>query len=127
MANVREKGNKQDARVEKIRAQYTTKEKTQFDELKELDAKVKHPVNTFSYIFGSIGAIIMGSGMSLVMTDVGASIGMENGMGPGVIIGCVGMFLALINYPMHKKMLSSRKKKYADRIVKLSDSIMEQK
>lgn len=127
MANVKETGNKQDAMVEKIRAQYIAKEKTQFDELKELDAKVKHPVNTFSYIFGSIGAIIMGSGMSLVMTDIGSSIGVENGMVPGVIIGCVGMFLALINYPMHKKMLSSRKKKYADRIMKLSDSIMEQK
>ena len=115
----------QEFMVQKIRTQYMEKEMTQLDELKALDAKVKRPINTFSYIFGSISAIIMGSGMSLVMTDIGSSIGVENGMIPGVVIGCVGMFLALINYPIHKKMLSSRKKKFADRIRKISDEIME--
>ena len=115
----------QEFMVQKIRTQYMEKEMTQLDELKALDAKVKRPINTFSYIFGSISAIIMGNGMSLVMTDIGSSIGVENGMIPGVVIGCVGMFLALINYPIHKKMLSSRKKKFADRIRKISDEIME--
>ncbi len=115
--------NKQDAVVQKIRAQYTEKEVTQLDELKAMDAKVKHPVRVFSYIFGSIGAIIMGSGMSLVMTDIGASIGVKEGMLPGVVIGCVGMFLALINYPLHKKMLASRKKKYAPKILALTEEI----
>ncbi len=117
--------NNQEFMVQKIRTQYMEKEMTQLDELKTLDAKVKRPVNTFSYIFGSIGALIMGSGMSLVMTDIGTTIGVENAMIPGVIVGCVGLFLALINYPIHKKLLSSRKRKYADRIMRLSDEIME--
>ena len=111
--------------VQKIRTQYTEKENTQLDNLKKLDAKVKKPANVFAYVFGSIAAIIMGSGMSLVMTDIGSSIGVKNGMAPGIIIGIIGMLMAIINYPIYKKTLSSRKRKYADQIMKLSDKIMK--
>lgn len=119
--------NDQDFLVQKIRTQYTEKEHTQLDALRELDAKVKRPANVFAYVFGSISAIIMGSGMSLVMTDIGSSIGVENSMVPGIIIGIVGMLMAIINYPIHKSILTSRKKKYADQIMKLSDKIMSNK
>lgn len=115
----------QEFMVQKIRTQYTEKESTQLDALKALDAKVKRPVNVFAYVFGSISAIIMGSGMSLVMTDISQVVGIENPMVTGIVIGVVGMVLALINYPMYKKMLSSRKNKYADQILKLSDEIMK--
>ena len=119
--------NDQDFLVQKIRTQYTEKEHTQLDALKELDAMVKRPANVFAYVFGIISAIIMGSGMSLVMTDIGSSIGVENSMVPGIIIGIVGMLMAIINYPIHKSILTSRKKKYADQIMKLSDKIMRNK
>ena len=115
----------QEFMVQKIRTQYTEKESTQLDALKALDAKVKRPVNVFAYVFGSISAIIMGSGMSLVMTDISQVVGIENPMVTGIVSGVVGMVLALINYPMYKKMLSSRKNKYADQILKLSDEIMK--
>ena len=83
--------NEKEFLVQKIRTQYTEKEHTQLDELKELDAKVKKPANIFAYIFGSISAIIMGSGMSLVMTDLGSMIGVNEAMVPGIVIGVVGM------------------------------------
>ena len=119
--------NDQEFLVQKIRTQYTEKEHTQLDALKELDAKVKRPANIFAYIFGSVSAIIMGSGMSLVMTDIGSSIGVEDNMAPGIIIGIVGMLMAIINYPLYKKLLASRRKKYADQIMNLSDKIMANK
>ena len=62
--------NDQDFLVQNIRTPYTEKEHTCLDELKELDTKVKRPANVFAYIFGSISAVIMGAGMSLVMTDI---------------------------------------------------------
>lgn len=117
--------NDQEFMVEKIRTQYTEKENTQLDELKRLDAQVKRPVNTFAYVFGSVSAIVMGCGMSLVMTDIGQKIGMENTMMPGIVIGVIGMLLAIVNYPMYKKLLASRKKKYAEQILKLSETIMQ--
>lgn len=117
--------NDQEFLVQKIRTQYTEKEHTQLDALKKLDAKVKRPATVFAYTFGSISAIVMGSGMSLIMTDIGATIGIENEMAPGIIIGILGMLMAIINYPVYKRMLSSRRKKYADQIMKLSDKIMD--
>jgi len=117
--------NDQDFLVQKIRTQYTEKEHTGLDELKELDTKVKRPANVFAYIFGSISAIIMGTGMSLVMTDIAETVGIQNPMLYGIIIGVVGMFMAIINYPVYKGILGSRRKKYADKIIALSDKIMK--
>lgn len=110
--------------VRKIRTEYVEKEATELDELRKLDAKVKRPVNIFAYIFGSIGAIIMGAGMSLVMTEIGSMIGVEKTMVPGVVIGVVGMVMALVNYPIYKRILAGRKKKYGAEILALSDKIM---
>ncbi|MBE6619537.1 MAG: dihydropteridine reductase [Ruminococcaceae bacterium] len=111
--------------VQKIRTQYTEKEQSGLDELKALDIKVKRPANVFAYIFGSISAIIMGSGMSLVMTDIGSAVGICDPMIPGIVIGVIGMLMAIINYPVYKKMLGSRRKKYAAEIIALSDKIMK--
>lgn len=118
--------NDQNFLVQKIRTQYTEKQHTQLDALKALDAKVKRPVYVFSYLFGSISAIVMGCGMSLVMTDIGTTLGMTNTMVPGIIVGVVGMIMAIVNYPIYKGLLYTRKKKYADQIMQLSDRIMDE-
>lgn len=117
--------SEQEFLVQKIRTQYTEKEHTGLDELKELDSKVKRPANVFAYIFGSISAVIMGCGMSLVMTDIGATLGISEPMIPGIIIGIAGMLMAIVNYPLYKGILNSRRKKYADKIIALSDKIMK--
>ena len=70
-------------------------------------------------------AIVMGAGMSLVMTDIGAMLGLADTMVPGIAIGIVGMVMALFTYPIHKRMLASRRKKYAPEIIRLSESIMK--
>ena len=116
--------NDQNFIAQKIRTQYMEQRPSALDELKELDAQVKRPANVFAYVFGSISAIIMGCGMSLVMTDIGTTLGMADSMIPGIVIGVVGMVMAIINYPIYKSILSSRKAKYADQILALSEKIM---
>lgn len=113
--------------VQKIRTQYMEKDSAQkeLDLLRELDAEVKRPANVFGYVFGSIGAIVMGTGMSLVMTDIGAQLGITNAIPAGIVIGIIGMLMAIINYPIYKAILSSRKDKYAERILALSEKIMK--
>jgi hypothetical protein len=100
------------------------KESTELDELRELDAKVKRPANVFGYTFGSVSAVIMGAGMSLVMTDIGATVGIASALIPGIVIGVVGLGMTLLTYPLYKKILNSRKNKYGAEIIKLSDKIM---
>ncbi len=118
--------NDQEFIVQKIRTQYMEKDNSQkdIDLLRELDAEVKHPANVFGYVFGSIGAIIMGAGMSLVMTDIGAQLGISNSMPVGIIVGIAGMIMAIANYPIYKSILNTRKEKYAGRILELSEKIM---
>ena len=111
--------------VEKIRSQYTQSQHTGLDALKALDAKVKKPANVFGYIYGSIGTIVMGSGMSLVMTDIGTMLGMTETLIPGIAVGIVGLAMSCTTYPIYKKILSSRKKKYAAQILELSEQVMK--
>ena len=109
--------------VEKIRSQYTQTQHTELDELKALDAKVKKPANVFGYTYGSIGAIVMGAGMSLIMTDIGTVLGMNETLIPGIAVGIAGLAMSCTTYPIYKKILTSRKKKYASKIMELSDRI----
>lgn len=117
--------NDQQKAVQKIRNAYTEKEYTELDKLKALDKEVKRPVEIFAYIFGTVSALIMGSGMSFVMTDIGSVIGMADTFAVGTVIGVIGMLMAIINYPIYGAMLKSRKKKYAGKIIELSDEILK--
>ena len=110
--------------AERIRAHYVEEQPTEMDELRELDRKVRRPAAVFGYVFGSISAVIMGAGMSLVMTNVGEVIGLADAMIPGIGIGVFGMAMALLTYPIYKGILNSRKKKYATEILRRSERIM---
>ena len=116
--------NDQQFMAQKIRTQYMEKQNTGLDELRRLDAKVKRPANVFAYVFGSLSSIIAGAGMSLTMTDIGATLGMTHTMPIGIAVGVVGLILAIVNYPIYKAILKSRKAKYAEQIIELSERIM---
>ena len=124
--------NDQEFLVQKIRTQYTEKENTQLDALKALDKKVKKPANIFAYTFGVIGSLVLGSGMSLAMNVIepGTYFGItisENMMLPGIIIGILGIVMVSINYPIYKRILNSRRNKYAGKIIALSDEILSER
>ena len=118
--------NDQQFAAQRIRARYLEKQTTELDTLRALDTRVRRPAAVFAYIFGSISAVIMGAGMSLVMTDIGATVGIADPLIPGIVIGVVGMILALINYPIYKGILGSRKRKYGAGILALSEKIMNE-
>ena len=107
--------------IEKIRSQYTEHQHDELDALKALDAKVKRPAKVFGFTWGTVGAIVMGSGMSLVMTELGSVLGMEAPLVPGIAVGVAGMCMALTTWPLYKRILASRKKKFAAQIMELSD------
>ena len=116
--------NDQQFIAQKIRTQYMEKEPSELDALRALDARAKRPALIFAYVYGIIGALVMGIGMSLLMTDVGAVLGMTNTTVTGVVIGAIGMLMVLVNYPFYKCFLGSRKQKYSAEIIKLSDNII---
>lgn len=117
--------NDQQFMAQKIRAQYLEKQPTELDALRALDKKVRRPAGVFAYIFGSISAVIMGAGMSLVMTEIGETIGLGDAMIPGIVIGVVGMAMALLTYPLYNAILNARKRKYGDKILAMSEQMMK--
>ena len=118
--------NKNDTQfmAQKIRTQYMEKTSSELDELRELDARVRRPAGIFAYVYGSISAIIMGAGMSLVMTDIGQMLGMSAPLVPGIVVGVLGLAMALLTNPMYKGILNARKKRYGAEILALSDKII---
>ena len=119
------KNNDQIFLAQKIRSSYAEREHTELDELKAADRKATRPAYIFTYVFGILAALIMGSGMSLVMTEIGIKLGIQNGMVPGIIIGSIGLLMTLINYPIFKRFLAARRKKYEHVIFALSDNIIK--
>ena len=104
--------------VEKIRNQYTEREVTKLDELKALDRKVKRPAGVFAYVFGTIGALVLGTGMCLAMKIIGDL------MIPGIIIGLAGIAMVSSTYSIYKAILKSRKNKYSSQIIEISDDLL---
>lgn len=108
--------------INKIRNEYEERKATKLDELKALNKKVFKPARVFAYIFGSLSSLVLGLGMCLAMKVILAD--MVFAMPIGIAIGLLGILLVSINYPMYKKILSCRKRKYQDKIFALSDEIL---
>ncbi len=103
--------------VERIKAQYLPKVDTKMDELKRLDKKARLPAEIFGYAFGIAGALTLGTGMCLAMKVI------SNLMPLGIVVGTLGIAMVTANYFLYHKILKSRKKKYAERILRLSEEI----
>lgn len=116
--------NDQNFIAQRIRAQYVKKESSALDELCEMDAWIKRPARFFATVIGAAGALITGSGMSLIMTDIGKMMNWQNAFVSGIIIGTLGLLMMLGSYPCFKRILEKRKKKFGDKILALSDEII---
>lgn len=109
--------------AETIANEYAKKETSKVVALRKLDHKVKNPVNVFSYTFGIISALILGTGMCLAMDIIGD--GSTLWFSLGIVIGIIGIIGVAINYSIYKKVLDNRKEKYASDIIQLAKQISE--
>lgn len=109
--------------AEKMRAAYApaNEEQTKLEQLKGLDRKVRRPVEIFAYTFGIVGALVLGAGMCLAMEVIGSGL-----MAVGVVVGVVGIAMVTANYFICRAILRSRRKKYAEKILSLSDELLDQ-
>ena len=110
--------------AEAIAKDYVPKDNSKIVALKKLDKKAKLPATIFTYTFGIISSLIVGTGMSLAMQVIGSGV---VSMVAGIIIGITGFVLCGINYPIYKRMLGKSKAKYAYEIVELAREISDEK
>ena len=107
--------------AEQIANEYAPKQTSKVKALKRLDAQAKNPAKIFTYTFGVISSLILGTGMSFAMGVIGDGTPLT--MALGIAVGCVGIVGVSINYPLYKKILIKSKSKYASDIIKLANEI----
>ena len=110
--------------AESIAKEYAPKNSSKIVALRKLDRKAKMPATIFTYTFGIISSLVLGTGMCFAMQVLGSGI-MD--MIIGIIVGVIGIIGCGVNYPIYKKMLERGKKKYAYEIVELAREISEDK
>ena len=120
---------KEQAELKRIREKYTapTEAEDKMSRLRRLDASVTNTAQTVSLIFGIIGTMLLGFGMSLVMTDLALSLGVSENvaMAMGIVIGVIGGVLASLAYPIYNAIVKAKRKKLAPEIIRLTDELMK--
>ena len=113
--------------IKKIREKYQPKVEDDMSKLRKLDAEVTNKATMNSLVIGIIGALIMGTGMSFVMTDLGAVFGLQGNLNlvVGIIVGLVGLVLAGVAYPMYVKVLKRERAKAAPEILRLTEELIK--
>ena len=109
--------------VEEIRKAYLPKEEDKMAQLRRLHAIPTQKAQAVSIAAGIIGALILGTGMSLCMTGLGAALG-AFAMILGIVIGLTGMILAALAYPIYRKTLQRERKKIASEILRLTEDLL---
>ena len=120
---------KEQEEIKAIRKKYATPEQTEdkMAQLRRLDATVTQKATSISLVFGVIGALILGTGMSLAMTDIGKIIGLSGGMAMliGILIGIIGIVLVCVAYPIYNRIVKKEREKIAPEIIRLTDELMK--
>ena len=109
--------------VEKIRKAYLPKQEDKMDQLRKLHALPTQKAQAASIALGVTGALILGTGMSLCMTDLGAALG-SLAIVAGITVGIVGIVLAALAYPIYNRVLKKQRQKIAPEILQLSGELL---
>jgi hypothetical protein len=117
------------AELRRIRDKYTAPASTEdkMTRLRRLDASVTHTAQAVALVFGVIGTLMLGCGMSLIMTDLPERLGISGdaAMMIGIAVGIVGGILASLAYPIYNTIVKAKRKKLAPEIIRLTDELMK--
>ena len=120
---------KEQAELKRIREKYSppTETEDKMARLRRLDASVTKTAQIAALVFGVIGTLILGFGMSLCMTELSNVLGSHKDMAMviGIIIGLIGGGLASLAYPIYNAIVKMKRKKLAPEILRLTDELMK--
>ena len=108
---------KQMDEVKSIRSKYEVREETEdkMEKLRRLDASVTKKGTAVSLVLGILGTLIMGTGMSLAMTELSVGIG----------IGVIGIIILSVAYPVYTHIVKKEREKIAPEIIRLTDELLK--
>lgn len=117
---------KETAEISKIREKYSVKEESTIEKLHRLDRGVTKKAMMVAIILGVIGALVLGIGMSLAMTDIGDVLGRYSDYSfvVGIIIGVVGIIMVSVAYPIYNAIVTKEREKIAPEILRITDELL---
>ena len=110
--------------VEEIRKAYLPKEEDKMEQLRRLHSIPTQKAQAVALAIGVIGALILGTGMSLCMTELGAALG-GFAMVIGIAVGLVGLVLVAAAYPIFNRVLKNEKERIAPEILWMTDELLK--
>ena len=118
---------REQAELREIRSRYASPKEDKMDRLRRLDRAVTQKAQTVALVLGVIGALILGFGMSLVMSELPDVMGLarSTAMVIGVAVGIVGGILTGLAYPMYQWIITRERKRIAPEILRLTDELMK--
>lgn len=120
---------KEQDEIKAIRKKYAAPEETEdkMAQLRRLDAGVTQKASVISLVFGVIGALLLGIGMSLTMSEFSKILGAYEDMALliGIMIGIVGIVLVSLAYPLYNRIVKKEREKIAPEIIRLTDELMK--
>ena len=118
---------KDQSEVESIRKKYLPQEENKMDRLRKLDRGASKKAQVWALSLGIIGALILGFGMSLFMSDLGAMLELHGNLAMliGIVMGIAGMGLVALAYPVYNRVLKKERERIAPEILRLTDELMK--
>lgn len=114
----------QQAEVQKIRSKYLPKEESKLDTLRRLDRSASQKAKAWSITVGIFGCLILGAGMSLIMTELSALLG-DYSMFVGIPVGLIGLVLVALAYPVYNRVLQTQRQRIAPQILQLTEELLQ--
>lgn len=118
---------KEQSEVESIRRKYLPQEENKMDRLRKLDQSATQKSQAWAIGLGTIGALILGAGMSLFMSDLGEKLGLHWNLAMliGIILGLAGLVLVALAYPVYNRILKKERQRIAPEVLRLTDELMK--
>lgn len=110
--------------IERIRQKYLPPEEDKMERLRKLHHGATQKAQSAAISIGILGALIMGTGMSLCMTQLGAALGVF-AMGVGIAVGIAGMVLVALAYPVYNRVLKKERRRIAPEVLRLTEELLQ--
>lgn len=110
--------------VEAIRKKYMPAQEDKMAQLRRLHRSASKKAQSKAITVGTVGALILGTGMSLAMTSIGEAMGVA-AMPVGIVVGVLGIVLVALAYPVYDRCLQKERQKIAPQILQLTDELLQ--
>jgi len=118
---------KEQAEIEAIRKKYLPDGENKMETLRRLDRGASQKAQGWAVSLGVIGALVLGTGMSLFMSDLGQMLEIHGNLSMviGIALGLLGLVLVALAYPLYNRILEKERRRIAPEILRLTEELMK--